>query len=346
MQTSFYAGGLSVVVTPPADEHCLICTEDYTSHLAVSIDACGHIFHRHCIIMWFQELYLNYSDERQWATCPHCRYRVFPMHGLSHSENLQNNWTQILFSLMGTPFETVAREGLMDALEPSMSALIRWCLERMVHIDADSPLLEDLMRLFDPCFHRQLGLGGDLVPTTRYSVNVGTDPYDVVNQAIRGDLVRLSLIVQEDVEGYASTLDSSVDPDWIALIDDILGHYLTSSHPHANYVTYPLLQRLTVAAALYYRLGQSEEWNQTYGFYELLAHADNLLMYAQQTARRMSEPGVEFRRLLGRPDDWQISVDQPDNYPGNCDRIMWIVNLRWSARGRNVDPYGPEFRQA
>uniref|UniRef100_A0AAG5D5L5 RING-type domain-containing protein n=2 Tax=Anopheles atroparvus TaxID=41427 RepID=A0AAG5D5L5_ANOAO len=42
---------------------CSICSEIYEPHDDVNITACGHMFHRACLLPWIERS----------ATCPHCR---------------------------------------------------------------------------------------------------------------------------------------------------------------------------------------------------------------------------------------------------------------------------------
>ncbi|KAF2711020.1 hypothetical protein K504DRAFT_466056 [Pleomassaria siparia CBS 279.74] len=73
-QEAFIAN-LKAPATVPEDLCCSICLDEYESgeHQAVTMEPCGHVFGKCCIVEWFQ----NSENHANSTSCPMCRRQLF-----------------------------------------------------------------------------------------------------------------------------------------------------------------------------------------------------------------------------------------------------------------------------
>jgi hypothetical protein len=333
--------GTAAVDQPPVDAECTICFEnlsvpDNTSD-TVRLDPCRHMFHRECIQTWFQTRLLktDLSNSQKKLTCPNCRAELFTANGITTRE-------VVLickgFDLMGYSSSSKFFDvGRMRAVGCVTEEIVRWAIQQCAKID---PEFERAYRGTSYLQESRTNPNGRLHELSLIDVNTETDEV-LVNQAIRIDVAALDVAI---IQAIATHLQLSSmgdwEPDWIPLIDWTLDFWRGSGYPRTSHITLESLHRLSICTGLLFYLGKMRYVNNTIQFSRLLAHGENLLLQAQQAARRTSEPDVEYVRLLDHPDDRLMPLQLHDFVDGDL-RVKYITHLRVSTRGAGSDPLGP-----
>jgi hypothetical protein len=124
------------------------------------------------------------------------------------------------------------------------------------------------------------------------------------------------------------------------VVDMVVLNYASENYPKTDYVTHPLLIRLSAAAALLFHLLRRPEWHYSPEYLELLKYADSLLSQAQEEANRPGVDNTEFLRVLNWPDFYHRVGRKTAEFAGDSVRRAWILELRYRARGAGAPPMG------
>jgi hypothetical protein len=325
--------GIDKIDHPPEDTDCTICCDALraSDNDIIRLKSCQHMFHRSCIRQWFltQSLKTRHDKLCKFTTCPNCRSGLFDTRGLS-SDNIATYCMGL--NMLGERSQNPKVQDFIREAERRFRTkgriteeIVTWVLQHFAEL---SPQIEQQYRgtRFLPGPPTRL-VNGRLNELRQIDVNTEQDQV-LLRQTVRNDAQTLLAAISQ---GIATEVEASAHlrtQNWIAVIDWTLSHWRACGYPRSNYITIDSLHRLSIAAGLVYNLLRIPRWNNKVEYAQLLAHANRLLLRAQQEARSTRQPGVEHVRLL-------------DSDPKADVRTMWIEALRKQTRGERAHPLGP-----
>jgi hypothetical protein len=182
-----------------------------------------------------------------------------------------------------------------------------------------------------------------IVTTPRLGIHIHSfAPSSPVLRAwMANDLLAMQRFVSMGIDVERGHSEVTASPlGFKKVVDMVVLNYASENYPKTDYVTHPLLIRLSAAAALLFHVLRRPEWQYSPEYLELLKHADSLLSQAQEEANRPGVDNTEFLRVLDWPDFYHRVGRKNLEFAGDEVRRAWILELRYRARGAGAPPMG------
>ncbi|KAK3209836.1 hypothetical protein GRF29_44g756040 [Pseudopithomyces chartarum] len=369
------SGFTQVSLADCKSEECHICASPYEpDDNIVTLDPCGHDFHRLCIVTWFksQTFEIESEDDEVHGTCPFDRIKLFHFTITDVEEDTDRFraifWAESLHQLKSTQFEEMGQHALAR-INASDEVTFELAQEIVNDIIEQNSEYEEIAKEHGM---RRRSLVVQLparVATERHEVDVlAEEDRQFVNATIRGDVSSLEVIASQHLGNAIDNPESDAHSiNFIDMIRPILNDWMESNYPRTNYITMDPLHELVVAALLIAEVSDMDHYDNTQGFAQLLAHGEALLLQAQErvTGGSLSEnelfehwrvldwvplaapehqAGYSMRFLSQETLDMEFPFANTQSnlmwHPANFMRVQWIVWLRQRTRGRDADPLG------